>query len=162
MAKRAGAAERLRTFVAARVRKDGSHYVWGNAARLAEHLEVSPSWVTEYTDTPPTRHADLDQAVAICQFYGVDLASVISGKTPKAVPVVIDPVLLAALQDEETAADVQAFLKVPAAVRKIMAEGARLIGTTLAPPQVDAPTPAKARGKRTAFPAAPRRASGRG
>lgn len=66
-------AERLRAFVRARVRKDAPNYKWGNASRLAEHLQVDNGWVTEYTDTPPTSHADLDTALAICAFYRVTL-----------------------------------------------------------------------------------------
>jgi hypothetical protein len=66
-------AAKLRAFVRERVRKDGAHYTWGNASRLAEHLSVDPGWVTEYTDDPPTNHADIDTAIAICDFYGVSL-----------------------------------------------------------------------------------------
>jgi hypothetical protein len=73
-------AAKLREFVCERVRKDGAHYARGNASRLAEHLGVAPSWVTEYTDHPPRNHADLDTAVAICDFYGINLGDFAKGR----------------------------------------------------------------------------------
>src|SRR3990167_4004961 len=66
-------ADRLRAYVRERVRKDGRFYEWGNATRLAEHLKVDSGWVTLYTDDKPIRHADVDEALAICDFFGVDL-----------------------------------------------------------------------------------------
>lgn len=77
MAKTGAAAERLRAFVRARVRTDGAHYQRGNAVRLAEALGKDPPWVTGYVDFPPTRHADLDQAITIARFFRLPLASII-------------------------------------------------------------------------------------
>jgi hypothetical protein len=79
MAKVGHVAERLRARVRARVRRDGEHYEWGSASRLAEALKVSPGWVTEYTDDPPTRHATIDQAFAICAFYGINPIDLAAG-----------------------------------------------------------------------------------
>jgi len=73
MAKRGPAAERLRAFVRERVSKDGAHYAWGNAARLAEALKVGAGWVNRYA-VENTAHANLDQVLAICRFYGLTLA----------------------------------------------------------------------------------------
>jgi hypothetical protein len=108
--------------------------------------------------------ADLDLHVALLAAVGLSLADIAPPTVARGHKATkpIDPILLAALREEGTAEDVQAFLEAPAPLRRLLGEGARLIAAGLAPPQVDAPTPAKARGKRTAFPAAPRRASGRG
>lgn len=73
-------AGKLRAFVKARVRKEGTHYARGNASRLAEYLGVDPSWVTEYTDDPPRNHADIDTAISICDFYGVSLEDFARGR----------------------------------------------------------------------------------
>lgn len=73
-------AGKLRAFVRERVRKDGRHYAWGNASRLAEYLGVDPGWVTDYTDNPPRNHADIDTAIAICDFYGVSLEDFARGR----------------------------------------------------------------------------------
>ena len=78
-------AERLRAFVRARVRRGGAHYTWGDASRLARHLQIDSGWVTEYTDDPPTRHADIDTALAICAFYGVSLEDFMR-RTPPSPP----------------------------------------------------------------------------
>ncbi len=74
--------ERLRVFVRERVKKDGAHYIWGNASRLAEFLKVDNGWVTEYTDQPPTSHADIDTALEICRFYHVTIADFQSNVAP--------------------------------------------------------------------------------
>lgn len=161
MGKRGPVSERLRDFVRARVRKDGPLYQRGNGVRLAAALQVDSGWVTTYTDHPPTAHATLDQAITICAFYGVPLESFIAGRTPKA-ETPIDLILLAALRDAETGADARMFLSAPPAVRKILAEGAKLITATLAPPQAAGPTRAKARGARPSSRSSPRRASGGG
>lgn len=73
MAPEMSVAERLRAFVRERVRRNGAHFERGVAARLAEHLKKPSSWVTEYTDTPPIRHADLDTAKEICEFFDIDV-----------------------------------------------------------------------------------------
>lgn len=74
--------ERLRAFVRARVRKDGPHYIRGNASRLAEELQVDNGWVTEYTDQPPTSHADIDAALEICRFYRVAITDFETARAP--------------------------------------------------------------------------------
>ncbi|MEY2873474.1 MAG: hypothetical protein RLZZ373_845 [Pseudomonadota bacterium] len=89
-------AEHLRDFVRSRARPEGTHYARGNGTRLAQHLGVGSGWVTEYTDNPPTRHADIDQAVAICAFYGISLTDLQKRRIPAAVPAAPrDPLLLA-------------------------------------------------------------------
>jgi hypothetical protein len=159
--KRGPVSERLRDFVRARCRKDGALYVRGNGVRLAEALGVDSGWVTTYTDRSPTAHATLDQAIAICQFYGVELATFIAGKTPKP-RAPIEPALLAALQDEGTKADVLAMLAAPAPLRRLHAEAYRMLATTLGAPPLAGSPRAKARGAKPSSPALPRRASGRG
>jgi nucleotide-binding universal stress UspA family protein len=161
MGKRGPVSERLRDFVRARCRKDGALYVRGNGVRLAAALEVDSGWVTTYTDHPPTAHATLDQAVAICRFYGVDLSAFVAGKTPKA-QAPIDPALLAALQDEGTKEDVLMMLAAPAPLRRLHAEAYRLLATTLGAPPLAGLPRAKARGAKPSSPALPRRASGHG
>jgi hypothetical protein len=79
MRKRGVVSERLRDYVRARVRKDGKFYEWGNGVRLAEHLQVDSGWVTTYTDKPPTAHATIDQAIAICEFFAIDLDTLKQG-----------------------------------------------------------------------------------
>jgi hypothetical protein len=74
MARTGEVSERLRAFVRERVRKDGKFYVRGNAVKLARALgQEGQSWVNEYTDMPPRGHASIDEALAICRFYGVSL-----------------------------------------------------------------------------------------
>ena len=75
MGKSPNVADRLRAFVRGRVRRDGVHYQRGVGARLAEHLDKPTSWVSEYADPDAThlRHADVDTALAICEFFGVNL-----------------------------------------------------------------------------------------
>lgn len=65
--------ERLRAFVRDRVHKDGGAYRWGAAAELANHLQKPSSWVSHYIDTPPLRNADIDTALAICDFFKVSI-----------------------------------------------------------------------------------------
>lgn len=66
-------AERLRSFVRQRVHKDGIRYERGAATSLANHLKKPPSWVSAYVDEQPVRNADLDTALAICDFFHVRL-----------------------------------------------------------------------------------------
>lgn len=63
--------EALRAFVRNHVRKTGTAYRRGNGARLSEALAIDAAWVTDYTDEPPKRHADIDQALTICRFFNV-------------------------------------------------------------------------------------------
>lgn len=83
--------ERLRAYVRARVKKDGPHYKWGNASRLAEFLKVDNGWVTEYTDRPPSSHADIDTALEICRFYRVKIADFQSDVEPVPSPTTPPP-----------------------------------------------------------------------
>ena len=96
MAKRGPAAERLRAFVRERVSKAGKHYAWGNGTHLAKALAVDQGWVTGYVDNPPTRHADLDQVITICRFYGLAVADL--SKT-KLTPAPTLPPLVRAVAD---------------------------------------------------------------
>lgn len=70
-------ADRVRAFVRERVRRDGAHYLRGTGTQLAAHLGKPTSWVSEYADPEPThpRHADLDTALAICDFFTVDIGN---------------------------------------------------------------------------------------
>jgi hypothetical protein len=61
----------LRSFVRERVHKEGSKYERGAASKLAAHLRKPPSWVSNYVDDRPARNADLDTALAICDFFHV-------------------------------------------------------------------------------------------
>jgi hypothetical protein len=99
MARDYRASERLRDFVRARVRKDGAHYEWGNGARLAEAIGIDPGWVTAYADRNPSRHADFDQALAICAFYGVNPLDFAS-KTPQVIAPTA-PAIAQAIEDWE-------------------------------------------------------------
>lgn len=72
-------AERLRAYVRARVHKEGTHYERGAALALAERLDKSPSWVSEYVAQPPAANADLDVALTICAFFGIDLQAFVDG-----------------------------------------------------------------------------------
>lgn len=76
-------AQRLRDYVRQRVRRDGSEHVRGTASALARRLGKPTSWVSEYTDDPPIRHADIDTAIAICDFFGVSLYDFRQGHAPK-------------------------------------------------------------------------------
>lgn len=67
-------AARLRAFVRQRVHKDGERYSRGAASELGKALGKPPSWVSHYVDENPERNADVDTALAICAFYGVNLA----------------------------------------------------------------------------------------
>jgi hypothetical protein len=110
MARDYSAAERLRDYVRQYVRKDGRHYRWGNGARLAEFMQIDPGWVSAYADDPPSRHADFDQALAICAFYQLrplDFATTM----PKSDTPPIDPAIAKALQDKTLRLDVLKFLK---------------------------------------------------
>lgn len=95
MARVGAVAERLRAFVRERARKDGRLYERGNATRLARALGIDAPWVTGYVDNPPTRHADVDQALAICAFYGINLADFQKSRAPRvaAPPAKQDPML---------------------------------------------------------------------
>lgn len=65
--------ERLRAYVRERVHKDGKQYSRGAAGELAEAIGKPRSWVSHYVDETPERNADIDTALAICAFYGVNL-----------------------------------------------------------------------------------------
>src|SRR3954462_14382726 len=67
-------AERLRAFVRQRVHKDGDMYQRGAATTLAKYLGKPSSWVSHYIDKTPDRHASLDEALAICDYFGVYLS----------------------------------------------------------------------------------------
>lgn len=77
----ASTAERLRDYVRQRVRTDGRFFVRGTASALAAKIGKPTSWVSEYTDRPPIRHADLDTALLICDFFNVNLLK-FSGRHP--------------------------------------------------------------------------------
>lgn len=79
-------AERLRQYVRDRVHKDGAHYERGAAKALAERLSKPPSWVSTYVDSQPAANADLDTALAICDFFHVNV-SLFQGGDPHVVPV---------------------------------------------------------------------------
>jgi hypothetical protein len=73
--------ERLRAFVRDRVKPNGAHYERGTAARLARFLRArgfgeDAAWVSTYgdPDARPRRNADLDVALAICDFFSVQLS----------------------------------------------------------------------------------------
>lgn len=97
-------AERLRAFVRGYVRKDAARYEWGNARRLAEHLGVDPGWVTIYTDDPPTAHATIDRAFAICDFYQVTLEAFRRPDPPTGAPT-------STREQDEAAAVARAYLE---------------------------------------------------
>lgn len=71
--------ERLRAFVRARIHPQGEFYRRGDGGALAKALDVDQSWVSRYVDPEPAqgekRYANLDQALAICRFFGVSLDS---------------------------------------------------------------------------------------
>jgi hypothetical protein len=77
-------ADRLRAFVRERVHKDGSQYVRGAAAALAKRVHKAPSWVSTYVDVAPTTNADIDTALAICDFFGVSIEDFRDGRTTPA------------------------------------------------------------------------------
>lgn len=115
-------AAKLRAFVRERVKPGSRRYRWGNASRLAKHLEVDPGWVTDYVDDPPTNHADIDTALAICDFYGVSLRDFVkSGHVEPA----IDPEIALALRDGETALQLLAFSRLSADFRAWVIESAQ-------------------------------------
>lgn len=93
MRERGAAGERLRAFVRRHARPDGDAYERGNAIKLARHLGKSPAWVTQYTDDPPEAHATIDEAIAICEFYGLTLNDLAKGalRRPRATTPAADP-----------------------------------------------------------------------
>jgi hypothetical protein len=78
-------AERLRAYVRDRVHKEGTRYERGAAMALAQHLGKPPSWVSTYVDADPRANADIDTALAICGFFGIDLRSFLVD-VPQAAP----------------------------------------------------------------------------
>lgn len=72
-------AERLRDYVRARVRKEGAHYQHGAQTTLAKALGVKPAWVSAYVDFPPVVNANIDMALSLCDFYGVNLLDFADG-----------------------------------------------------------------------------------
>jgi hypothetical protein len=81
------AATRLRAFVRERVKPGGRFYEHGAGARLVAHLQAQgfaedAAWLSVYTDldAKPRRHADLDVALEICRFFGVELEAFRRGK----------------------------------------------------------------------------------
>lgn len=74
MAKPGTAAERLRDFVRERVKRGGELYEWGAGLRLGEAIGKPSSWMSQYLDEPPLKHADLDTALRICDFFGVEVS----------------------------------------------------------------------------------------
>jgi len=69
-------AERLRQYVRDRVHKEGAYYQRGAAKALAERLGKTQPWVSTYIDRKrPESNADLDTALAICDYFGVNLAA---------------------------------------------------------------------------------------
>lgn len=78
-------ARALREYVAARVRRGGKYYERGKAAELAAFLGRPSSWISEYADLHPPlgkrRTADLDTALAICEFFRVDLTDLVTRTT---------------------------------------------------------------------------------
>jgi hypothetical protein len=77
-----GVAENLRAFVRERVHKEGALYRRGAARALAKYLGRPESWVSHYIDDDngERRHADIDTALAICDFYGVSLLAFRKGQ----------------------------------------------------------------------------------
>lgn len=99
--------ERLRAFVRARVHKEGAFYERGAAVKLAIHVQQAPSWVSHYIDNPPLRNADVDTALAICDFFGVSLNDFRPGRAPapavmpkKVAPAITRAVKMLELMDE--------------------------------------------------------------
>jgi hypothetical protein len=81
-----GVAENLRAFVRERVHKEGALYRRGAARALAKYLGRPESWVSHYIDDDngERRHADIDTALAICEFYDVNLLAFRKGQ-PKVI-----------------------------------------------------------------------------
>jgi transcriptional regulator with XRE-family HTH domain len=100
--------------------------------------------------------SDDERRVAADLLIGVKATPAIA---PAVAPVNSD--LLEALRDAETATSVRGFLEAPPAMRKLLAEVARLSATLLAGPRVAAPKRAQARGGRTKSQAGPHRLTGR-
>lgn len=135
MRKRGVAAERLRAFVRERVRPDGKHYQRGNATRLARHLAVDPAWVTQYADEPPAAHATLDQAIGICEFYGVTLTDLATAAR-RALPAHASAATRPAPTEDPLVADLRAALA--AGVNRPLA--AALVRTIQGLPKQPVPT----------------------
>jgi len=147
--------ERLRAFVRSRVRRGGKHYEWGNAARLAEHLGTDHGWVTLYTDNPPARHADIDQGIAICDFYGVNLYDFRRREElPDAAPRLTE-------DQREAAYVAELYLKTDKTLRPSLREHletlARIAGHTVDAPQKSASETTPARQAEARRASAPRR-----
>lgn len=110
-AKKDGLVEgRLREFVRARVHKDGHLYQYGAGVKLAEAIGKQPSWVSHYVDPDPDptsrRNADIDEALAICAYYGVTLADFAAGlPTPAAAAPAVAPRFARALSLLERMSD---------------------------------------------------------
>lgn len=83
-------ADRLREFVRDRVKPGARHYERGSNARLAEHfarrgLNEDAAWVSAYVDPDanPRRNADIDAALAICDFFKVSLPDFVAADEPR-------------------------------------------------------------------------------
>lgn len=112
-------AERLRAFVRERVRREAAKYERGTAARLNAYLKRPPSWVSEYTDDPPIRHADVDTAIAICRFFRVELSDFQRAAAPVPRPAAPSPSKSASTASPTAATKLgQRILRLPKELRQ--------------------------------------------
>lgn len=110
----------LRAYVRARVKPGEPLYKRGTAAALARHfaawgLSEDAAWITTYVDPDanPRRDADIDAALAICDFFGITLTDFRSARPPQPTPMThaqVEAAEAAALFEQLSPEQRQAYL----------------------------------------------------